>query len=101
MECAAALTFALDFTLISMKRRKNNNIARVRELHSRIMRISSTIYSVGRCRSSFLKGLKCALSCLGICHDSISEPFHPFALTERERIREHLLELGLMESHSA
>ncbi len=64
-------------------------------LHSRVMRISSTIYSVGRYESSFLKGLKCALSCLGICSDFLAEPFHRFRAAERDIIRRHLEELGI------
>jgi 4-hydroxy-tetrahydrodipicolinate synthase len=64
-------------------------------LHSRVMQISTTIYSVGRYESSFLKGLKCALSCLGICSDFLAEPFHRFRAAERDTIRRHLEELGI------
>ena len=39
-------------------------------VHARVMRIAETIYSVGNHRSAFIKGLKCARSCLGICDDS-------------------------------
>ncbi len=45
---------------------RDKDFERTRELHARVMKISTTIYSVGRYSSSFLKGLKCALSCLGI-----------------------------------
>jgi hypothetical protein len=54
------------------------------------------IYSVGRFESSFLKGLKCALSCLGICSDFLAEPFHRFRDPERETIRQHMIELGIL-----
>jgi 4-hydroxy-tetrahydrodipicolinate synthase len=64
-------------------------------LHGRVMQISTTIYSVGRYESSFLKGLKCALSCLGICSDFLAEPFHRFRAAERDTIRRHLEELGI------
>jgi len=60
------------------------------------MRIDATIYSVGRYGSSLLKGLKCALSCLGICSDFIAEPFHRFREPEREVIRKYLDELGIL-----
>ena len=39
------------------------------------MRISTTIYAVGLHWSSFIKGLKCALSCLGICDDAHGRAF--------------------------
>jgi 4-hydroxy-tetrahydrodipicolinate synthase len=67
----------------------------VKSLHKKVMQISSTIYSVGRYESRFLKGLKCALSCMGICSDFLAEPFHRFGSSERDIIRRHLEELGI------
>jgi len=64
-------------------------------LHRKVIQISSTVYSVGRYESSFLKGLKCALSCIGICSDFLAEPFHRFRSAERDIIRRHLDELGI------
>jgi dihydrodipicolinate synthase/N-acetylneuraminate lyase len=64
-------------------------------LHRKVIQISSTVYSVGRYESSFLKGLKCALSCIGICSDFLAEPFHRFRAAERDIIRRHLDELGI------
>jgi 4-hydroxy-tetrahydrodipicolinate synthase len=75
---------------------RSRDLARVESLHRTVMRISATIYSVGQYGSSFLKGLKCALSCLGICSDFLAEPFHRFREPEREIIRRHLKELGMM-----
>ncbi|MBN1867322.1 dihydrodipicolinate synthase family protein [Candidatus Sumerlaeota bacterium] len=66
------------------------DLDRVAALHERIMRISSTIYSVGRYGSSFLKGVKCSLSLKGICSDFLAEPFHRFRQEERESIRKHI-----------
>ena len=79
------------------------NAARTRDLpkletfHEQVMQISSAIYHVGRYESSYLKGLKCPLSCLGICNDFLAEPFHRFRSTERDVIRRHLEELGIVE----
>jgi 4-hydroxy-tetrahydrodipicolinate synthase len=56
---------------------------------------------VGRHRSSFIKGLKCALSCLGICDDFMGEPFHRFLPEHREQIVAHLAELGATREHPA
>lgn len=66
------------------------------QLHDTVMRISTTIYTVGHHGSSFLKGLKCALSCMDICDDFMAEPFHRFRKPEREQILEHLKTLGLI-----
>lgn len=71
------------------------DLARVRALHAQVLRISMTIYSVGAYGSAYLKGLKCALACLGLCDDYLAEPFRPFATAERERIARYVQELGL------
>ena len=64
-------------------------------LHERIMQISTTIYSVGKYKSSYLKGLKCSLTLMGICDDFMAEPFHRFRVSERNVIRQYLIDLGL------
>lgn len=74
---------------------RSKDLARVESLHRTVMRIDATIYSVGQYGSSFLKGLKCALSCLGLCSDFLAEPFHRFREPEREIVRRHLEELGI------
>ena len=71
------------------------NLQRVRQLHAQVMRISETIYRVDPAGSGVIKGLKCALSCLGICRDLPAEPLQPFSSTERQRIRQHLEEIGV------
>lgn len=67
-----------------------HDIARVRELQRKIMQISTSIYTVGKYGSSYLKGVKCALSLLGICDDYLSYPYRRFRAEERERIRRAL-----------
>ena len=76
---------------------RDRNMERVRELHARVMRISETLYTVGRNPSAILKGIKCALSCLGICNDAMAEPFQRFAPADRDIIRQHLIDLNLLE----
>jgi 4-hydroxy-tetrahydrodipicolinate synthase len=70
------------------------DLERIRALHARVMRLSDTIYSVGQHRSAFIKGLKCALSCLGICDDFMAEPFHRFRVPERRQIERYLAEFA-------
>ena len=72
-----------------------HDIGRVRELQKRIMQISTSIYTVGKYGSSYLKGVKCALSLLGICDDYLSYPYRKFRSEERARIRTALEELGV------
>jgi 4-hydroxy-tetrahydrodipicolinate synthase len=64
-------------------------------LQAKVMKLASTVYSVGQHASAFLKGVKCALSCLGICDDAMAEPFQRFRNTERGQIQRYLQELDL------
>ena len=61
------------------------------QLQQLIMQISTTIYTVGRHGSSYLKGLKCALSLMGIINDDfVASPFYKFEAPERQKIQEAL-----------
>jgi 4-hydroxy-tetrahydrodipicolinate synthase len=75
------------------KAAKAGDLEKTRKLHRKIIQISSTLYSVGRFSSSFVKGLKCALSIKGICDDYLTDPFHRFKAPERELIIKHLAEV--------
>ena len=72
------------------------NLPQVRALHNRVIEVSRSVYQAGQYGSSYLKGLKCALSVLGICDEFMAEPFHRFRGDEGERIRESLTQLGLV-----
>ncbi len=76
---------------------QGRDLARVAALHDQVMRISSGIYCVGQSGLSYLRGLKCALSLLGICDDFLAEPFQKFGSPERTRIEQVLRDLGLLE----
>ncbi|HBG28022.1 MAG: dihydrodipicolinate synthase family protein [Planctomycetes bacterium GWF2_41_51] len=69
------------------------NMDKVRELHNKVMWISTTIYSTGKHSSSFLKGVKCSLNLMNICSDFIEEPFHCFREQEKQKIKKYLKEL--------
>lgn len=62
----------------------------IKKLQEKVLQISSSIYTVGRYGSSYLKGLKCALSVMGICDDYMADPFHRFKTDEREQIVKNL-----------
>ncbi len=73
----------------------SKDLPKVESLHKKVMHLSTTIYNVGRYESSFLKGIKCALSCIGICSDFLAEPFHRFRRAEHEVIQRYVKELGI------
>jgi dihydrodipicolinate synthase/N-acetylneuraminate lyase len=69
------------------------DVARARELQAQVLRISSSLYRIGRHSSSIIKGIKCALACLGICDDFMAEPFHRFRAEERALVENRLKEI--------
>ena len=69
------------------------DIERVRALQNKIMTISNTIYKIGRYGSSYLKGVKCACSLLGICNDYMALPFQKFNAPERKLVQQVLEQL--------
>ncbi len=71
------------------------NFDKILPLQQKVMEISSSIYRVGKYGSSLIKGIKCALSLMGICDDFLAEPFHRFRKEERNKIRENLKNLNL------
>ena len=62
------------------------DIAKARELHALVMRVGE-LYCVGRHSSAIIKGIKCALSVLGICDDCMAEPFTHFREPERAKVQ--------------
>ena len=75
----------------------NRDFERIMSLQQKVMQISTTIYSVGQYGSSYLKGLKCALSVMGICNDFMAEPFRKFKDPERQKIQQLLEEFNYSE----
>jgi len=69
------------------------DLKRVRQLHSVVMEVSGRLYSVGRHPSAVIKGIKCAVSCLGLAGDFMAEPFHRFRNEERKVIESAIHQL--------
>jgi len=71
------------------------DINKVVELQTKVMQISTTLYNVGCYGSSYLKGVKCALSVLGICNDFVAMPFKKFDDEHRKKIQKTIEELNI------
>jgi 4-hydroxy-tetrahydrodipicolinate synthase len=69
---------------------RTGDFNRSRQLHAQVMRISNSLYQIGHHASAVIKGIKCALSCMGICDDFMAEPFHRFRAEERARVQSQL-----------
>ncbi|MDD3077767.1 MAG: dihydrodipicolinate synthase family protein [Paludibacter sp.] len=73
---------------------QSKDLEQVRTLQQKVMQISTTIYSNGKYGSSYLKGLKCALSVAGICDDFLAMPFSRFDEEHRAKIKEAMNNLN-------
>ncbi|MDR2816704.1 MAG: dihydrodipicolinate synthase family protein [Proteiniphilum sp.] len=72
---------------------KSHDIEKVRHLQQKVMRVSTGIYSKGKYGSSYLIGLKCALSVAGICSDFPAMPFVHFDKERRNEIEKAMKEI--------
>jgi 4-hydroxy-tetrahydrodipicolinate synthase len=70
------------------------DLPRTRDLQARVQQVVDRVYRVGKHPSTTVKGIKCAVSCLGICRDFMAEPFHRFRDPERRRIEQALEDLA-------
>jgi 4-hydroxy-tetrahydrodipicolinate synthase len=69
--------------------------ARVASLRQRVSDLGRA-YRLGPHLPDSIRGMKAALSLLGICNDRMAEPFTTATPAERQRIRQSLNELGLL-----
>jgi dihydrodipicolinate synthase/N-acetylneuraminate lyase len=61
-----------------------------REMQEQVVRIAEALYTVGAPETSYFRGLKAALAELGVCGETLAEPFGPFSDGEREELRSRL-----------
>ena len=71
------------------------DLDQVKALQQQVMEISTTIYKIGKYGSSYLKGVKCVLSLLGICDDFMAAPFRKFQAEERRKVKEILNKMNI------
>jgi len=74
---------------------KSQDIERIRVLHGKVMRLSSTLYHIGRHGSSFIRSLKSALRELDLCDDFVAAPFRRFEGPERKLVCTALADLEI------
>ena len=70
------------------------DLEQVETLQRKALLLKQTIYSVGSYGSSFIKSVKCALSCLGICEDHMAAPFCRFGPEERKKVKHYVEHFG-------
>ncbi len=72
----------------------NHDFDKIRLLQQKVIQICSTIYTIGNYNSSYLKGLKSALSIMGICSDFMAEPLRRFNKPKRDKVEQMLEDLN-------
>jgi 4-hydroxy-tetrahydrodipicolinate synthase len=73
------------------------DLARTQRLHTQVMRVSTTLYTVGNYGSGIIKAIKSALAWSGICESTMAEPFQPLSRDEHDRVQAVLRELESFE----
>lgn len=73
-----------------------SDLDKMKKLQKEIF-ILRELYSYGQYSSTFIKGVKCALKCMGICSDFMAEPFHAFRKYERNKVEVLLHEIKLLD----
>jgi 4-hydroxy-tetrahydrodipicolinate synthase len=71
------------------------DLERIASLQARLMMLDR-IYRLASGTGSIIRGLKCALRCLGICGDHMGAPLRACTAAERRTIEQYLEELGLL-----
>jgi 4-hydroxy-tetrahydrodipicolinate synthase len=74
---------------------KKGDLAKIAELQRELF-LLRRIYQCGAYSSSLIKGVKCALKCLGVCGDFMAEPFHCFGEEQELKIKAVLAKLELL-----
>jgi len=74
---------------------RRGDAARVAVLQAQVEWLGQ-LYRIGQYSSAVIKGLKCALSLLGVCDDFMAEPFRRFREPERQQVRELLQKMKLL-----
>jgi 4-hydroxy-tetrahydrodipicolinate synthase len=64
--------------------------AEAEALHKLVVHLASAVYSIGAAQTSYLRGLKCALSLLHGMHDVLAEPLKCFSAEERDELKARL-----------
>lgn len=75
----------------------DRDFEKMKPLQEKIMQLCTTVYKAGNYGSSYLKGLKCALSVMGICSDFMAHPFRKYDEPGRLKIKKMLEELNYKE----
>jgi 4-hydroxy-tetrahydrodipicolinate synthase len=67
-----------------------HDVNRVAALHRQVVQFDNAVYRSAHHPANPLRGLKCALSIMGICSTDVALPLRPYSREEREQVEKHL-----------
>lgn len=78
----------------------NRDFEKVKIYQACVMEISQKIYQVGGYKSSYMKGLKTAMSFAGLCQAQFAPPLYPFSELEVEELRNRAVKIEKLLSQA-
>jgi 4-hydroxy-tetrahydrodipicolinate synthase len=66
------------------------DVHKIRALQYQVLHLGDSLYRIGVHTSSMIKGIKCTLSCMGICDDFMADPASRFQSHGRKIIAEQI-----------
>jgi 4-hydroxy-tetrahydrodipicolinate synthase len=67
-----------------------HDMSRVVALHQQVMQFDNAVYRSATHPANPLRGLKCALSFLGVCSNHLTLPLRPYSREESDRVEKYL-----------
>ena len=74
------------------------DVTQIRQLHRKVLELGEAIFSSGGYGSSVIRGLKCALSIMGLCEENVAPPFQKLDKREKQQIHRFLQNNGVLNS---
>ena len=75
-----------------------HDVARVAALHRQAVQFDNAVYRSAAHPANPVRGLKCALSMMGICSSHLTPPLRPYSREERAPVEKYLQAVDLLST---
>jgi 4-hydroxy-tetrahydrodipicolinate synthase len=72
------------------------DVSRISALHQQAVQFDNAVYRSADHATNPLRGLKCALSLMGICSTDLTPPLRAYSSKERERVQQYLRQVDVL-----
>jgi 4-hydroxy-tetrahydrodipicolinate synthase len=73
-----------------------HDVGRISALHQQAVQFDNAVYRSADHATNPLRGLKCALSLMGICSTDLTPPLRAYSSKERERVQQYLRQVDVL-----